>query len=148
MGQLHQKKQIKHQQHDPKILLKCSSCDRIVSCDSITVRVICEICCMKYITIDKEKLVEKKVNIGFPSGWRFYKTFVHQDGRVFERGVENVSLKGTLKPTEILKRVKKSKFEREKDRMEKEKKMAEKYRKKIEKKKKLELKNKINDTRR
>jgi len=33
-------------------------------------------------------------------GWQFMKEFVHKDGTVFHKGVEQPKLKGTLKPTE------------------------------------------------
>jgi len=47
------------------------------------------------------QLNEKNVNTGFPRGWKFFKEFVHEDGRVFHKGEEQINLRGTLKPTEI-----------------------------------------------
>jgi hypothetical protein len=38
---------------------------------------------------------------GFPRGWKFFNEFVHQDGKVYHKGVEQPELFGTLKPTEI-----------------------------------------------
>ena len=32
-------------------------------------------------------------------GWQFMKEFVHEDGRVFHKGKEQIHLKGTLPPT-------------------------------------------------
>ena len=36
---------------------------------------------------------------GFHRGWRWMKEFVHKDGRVFHKGIEQIELKGTLPPT-------------------------------------------------
>jgi hypothetical protein len=47
------------------------------------------------------QLNEKNVATGFPRGWKFFKEFVHEDGRVFHKGEEQTNLRGTLKPTEI-----------------------------------------------
>ena len=47
------------------------------------------------------QLNEKNVATGFPRGWKFFKEFVHADGRVFHKGEEQTALRGTLKPTEI-----------------------------------------------
>jgi len=47
------------------------------------------------------QLNEKNIATGFPRGWKFFKEFVHEDGRVFHKGEEQTELRGTLKPTEI-----------------------------------------------
>ena len=47
------------------------------------------------------QLNEKNVATGFHRGWKFFKEFVHEDGRVFHKGEEQSSLRGTLPPTEI-----------------------------------------------
>ena len=38
---------------------------------------------------------------GYPRGWKFMTTFVHSDGTVYCKGVEQPELKNTLEPTEI-----------------------------------------------
>lgn len=38
---------------------------------------------------------------GFPRGWKFFKEFVHGDGTVYHKGVEQPELFGTLPVTEI-----------------------------------------------
>jgi hypothetical protein len=53
------------------------------------------------------QLNEKNVATGFPRGWKFFKEFVHEDGRVFHKGEEQPALRGTLKPTENKPRKKK-----------------------------------------
>ena len=53
-------------------------------------------------------------------GWQFMKEFVHKDGTVFHKGIEQPTLKGTLEPTE-----------------------AKPEKKKLSKSEKLELRNKV-----
>lgn len=132
MVRQHQKQRIKA----TKITLNCSICNRDTICDDTSIKVICSICCSHYGRDVMAVKKEEKVSTGFPSGWMFYKTFVHSDGRVFEKGVENLSLKGTLPPTVIVKKQKLSKFEKEQKRIEKEKKLADKYKRKMKKLKK------------
>ena len=62
-----------------------------------TLSVLCSYCTRK-ITAPPE------INKGYQSkgmvrGWQFMKEFVHEDGRVFHKGVERPDLKGTLPPT-------------------------------------------------
>jgi hypothetical protein len=88
-------------------------CGRDVEVDVETVAVKCCMCVMKQIPLEPEIQKEEKKPLpeGFPQGWRWMKQFVHADGRVFEKGVENIALKGTLPLSVIL-----SKFERRKRR--------------------------------
>lgn len=44
---------------------------------------------------------EKTVSTGFPRGWKFFKEFVHENGKVYHKGVEKPELYGTLQATEI-----------------------------------------------
>jgi len=46
-------------------------------------------------------LNEKTVSTGFPRGWKFFKEFVHENGKVYHKGVEKPELFGTLPVTEI-----------------------------------------------
>ena len=62
-----------------------------------TLSVLCSYCTRK-ITAPPE------INKGYQSkgmvrGWQFMKEFVHEDGRVFHKGVEQPKLKGSLPPT-------------------------------------------------
>tara|TARA_R100000008_G_C3578369_1_gene166725 strand:+ start:1001 stop:1384 length:384 start_codon:yes stop_codon:yes gene_type:complete len=41
---------------------------------------------------------------GRPAGWHFMSEFVDKDGTVFHKGVEQPDLKGTLKPTKVVKK--------------------------------------------
>lgn len=49
---------------------------------------------------------------GFPKGWKFMKEFIHANGTVYHKGVEQLDLKGTLKATEIIAKPKKSKAQK------------------------------------
>ncbi len=46
-------------------------------------------------------LSEKTVSTGFPRGWKFFKEFVHENGKVYHKGIEKPELFGTLSATEI-----------------------------------------------
>lgn len=46
-------------------------------------------------------LNEKTVSTGFPRGWKFFKEFVHENGKVYHKGVEKPELFGSLPATEI-----------------------------------------------
>ena len=48
-----------------------------------------------------QELPRAKKATGFPRGWAFMGEFVHADGRVYFKGVEQPKLKGTKKSTEI-----------------------------------------------
>lgn len=75
------------------------------------------------------QLNEKNVATGFPRGWKFFKEFVHEDGRVFHKGEEQPSLRGTLKPTEIKQVVNKPRKKKE----TLDDKISEEYNKKMRK---------------
>jgi hypothetical protein len=77
------------------------------------------------------QLNEKNVATGFPRGWKFFKEFVHEDGRVFHKGEEQPNLRGTLKPTEI--KVVVNKPRKKKETLDD--KISEEYNKKIRKSK-------------
>jgi len=48
--------------------------------------------------VDEPQAYKKKTT-GYARGWRFMKQFVHADGTVYHRGVEQPKLKGTLEAT-------------------------------------------------
>lgn len=136
------------QEHDMKksykehtwIEMNCTNCGAPagVKVDSDVKSVVCWRCCASYGPLIVER--HEHESTGFPKGWKFFKQFVHTDGRVFEKGVENESLKGTLAPTQIKDKPKLSKFQKEQKKLAKEKKLAEKYKRKQEKLEKLEKK--------
>ena len=44
---------------------------------------------------------DKTVSTGFPRGWKFFKEFVHENGKVYHKGEEKPELFGPLPATEI-----------------------------------------------
>jgi len=121
--------------------LKCSGkgCSRTVVCDTDAISCLCWECVQKRVGIDPKMLqqktvVRKKSPDGFPRGWHLYAKFVHADGRVFEKGVENTKLKGTLSPTQVkVNTLTKSQRRRlrEEKQLRKEARLAKKYKKKM-----------------
>ena len=56
--------------------------------------------------------------VGYPKGWKFMKVFVYSDGTVYHKGIEQPELKGTLDPTPIVAKEKKSKAQKAKEKQE------------------------------
>lgn len=119
--------------------LQCS-CGRWVkgvSIDAVSIK--CPICVCLMVPIEKK--LEKQES-GFPRGWKLYAKFVHADGRVFCKGVEDPKLKGTLPPTDIAK-IKEKALANKKTKKEREAKKEEKLVKQFKKKQQLKKKEKL-----
>lgn len=96
--------------------LECKLCGALVhNCGPNAVSAICMYCIND--AIDPPPTSAKK-SVGYPRGWKFMTTFVHQNGTVYHKGVEQPNLKGTLKPTEIVVVTKKDKLEKKKKKEE------------------------------
>lgn len=78
--------------------LECERCGVTCKVSADTLTVTCSYCVNELIGLDS---VPVKRKIGYPKGWRFMKEFVHLDGTVYHKGVEQPELKGKLKPTVI-----------------------------------------------
>lgn len=83
-------------------------CGREVECESDTIAITCWECATKAAPPAESLLrpladikAERDAKSQFPAGWKFMKVFVLKDGTVYERGVENPELKGTLPPTDV-----------------------------------------------
>ena len=131
---------ISRMKSQPHQEIQCS-CGRWVfgvSMDAVSVK--CPICVCLMAPIE-EKLT--KQSSGFPRGWKLYAEFVHADGGVFHKGIEDPKLKGTLPPTDMTKikekalANKKTKKERE---AKKEARLVKQHDKKQELKKKIKEK--------
>jgi hypothetical protein len=72
-------------------------CDQYEEVSEYTLSVLCN-CCVRKITAPPE-INKGYVSKGRIRGWQFMKEFVHTDGTVFHKGVEQPKLKGTLPPT-------------------------------------------------
>lgn len=128
-------------------MLKCKNfkkCGHEEKVDHDCVEVICSSCVAGMVGIDAKLLhpvakQQKKSADGFPRGWHLYKQFVHPDGRVFELGVENKKLNGTLPPTKVkvntLTKGQRRRL-REEKKLRKEQRLAKRYEKKMKMKEK------------
>lgn len=83
----------------------CKQCGTLVHRVSATSEgVVCCMCVLRNMEKEFPTKVSEPVppkEIGFIAGWRFMNEFVHEDGRVFKKGVEVSELKGTLTPTDL-----------------------------------------------
>ena len=97
----------------PRFIVDCDSCGAPVSAGYPDSKCICADCVREMI--EPPTLAIKK-ETGFPKGWRFMKEFVHTNGKVYHKGIEQPSLFGTLKPTEIIVKQKISKHDKQQKR--------------------------------
>lgn len=93
-------------------ILECSKCGAFCKVSEGAVSVVCSDCVLDMLIVYEQKTTVKK-KVGYPKGWRFMKEFVHADGTVYYRGVEQPELKGTLKPTVIEAKPKQTKRQKE-----------------------------------
>ncbi len=77
----------------------CKECGTLVTCSESLI-VTCWLCTQKATCMD-DTLPKPKRKPGYPRGWKFMKLFVHADGQVFHKGVEQPDLNGTLAATEL-----------------------------------------------
>jgi hypothetical protein len=78
---------------------KGNLCDTWTTVSEAATAVLCSSCVQK--VVDPPQLKSTYKSKGFPRGWQFRKEFVHEDGTVYHKGVEQPNLKGTLAPTKI-----------------------------------------------
>jgi hypothetical protein len=79
-----------------------------------------EVICWECVTESLGKLEQPKrpkqvTSQGYPKGWKFMKEFIHQNGTVYHKGVEQPNLKGTLPPTQITTKPKKTKQQKKEE---------------------------------
>lgn len=79
--------------------LECRDCGAIAIKLTNVVAYTCWECVAA--SADSSTLPTAKRPSGYPRGWKFMKAFVHINGTVYHKGVEQPNLRGTLKPTEI-----------------------------------------------
>jgi len=91
--------------------LPCNTCNRIVNrVDSSAVKVICWRCVCKLAPGPE---IKSNVKSDKPRGWKFMKEYVHTDGTVYYKGIEQPELKGTMKPTGNLPKPEKKKISKQ-----------------------------------
>jgi len=96
-------------------ILECERCGVEVKASPDTLTVLCHHCVSELFIESVPTQARKKV--GYPKGWKFMKEFVHVDGTVYHKGVEQPSLKGTINPTPIVEKPKISKKQKEQERL-------------------------------
>lgn len=91
--------------------LQCQVCGTVMhKIDDNVESITCYNCVIDMLQ-SYEQPVQKKqtTKSGYPKGWRFMKLFVHSDGTVYHKGIEQPELKGTQEPTVIVAKPKKTK---------------------------------------
>lgn len=78
----------------------------------------CADCVIEMSRENDKAILPTQRKIGYPRGWKFKKVFVHSDGTVYHKGVEQPDLKGSLPPTPIVQKQKKSRIQKEKEKQE------------------------------
>lgn len=98
----------------------CRDCSAIIpNVGPEAVSSLCWECVSEIIVqIDSLKIKKQTMAQGFPKGWKFMKVFVHANGGVYYKGVEQPKLRGTLSTTIIVVKPKKSKVAKEVERLE------------------------------
>lgn len=99
--------------------MKKIDCDHCGTSLNVSDDVVSGVCwqCLIDVVKSLEAPVKKKL-VGYPKGWRFMKEFVHSDGTVYHKGVEQPDLKGTMNPTIIEEKPKKTKQQKKAEKSE------------------------------
>lgn len=95
--------------------LECDICGVDVKVSADVVKVLCHTCIIELSAAAEPPTQKKK--LGYPKGWRFMKEFVHQDGTVYFRGIEQPDLKGKKEPTPIIEKPRISKKQKQQEKM-------------------------------
>jgi hypothetical protein len=95
-----------------------SPCRQELEVTDNIVSVVCWRCLARLVSPPPEK--KSQTSSGFARGWQFMNQFVHSDGRVFHKGVEQPDLFGTLEATPVKDYEPKKKKESLDDKIQKE----------------------------
>lgn len=93
-------------------------CNKKLEVTDNIVSVVCWRCLARLVTPPQEK--KQQISTGFPRGWQFMNQFVHTDGKVYHKGVEQPELFGTLEATPMKEYEPKKKKESLDDKIQKE----------------------------
>lgn len=104
---------------DSTHVLECTRCGGFtkVSGKDI-VAITCHECVSDMMREFDRPLLKKKKQVlaqGYPKGWRFMKQFVHTDGTVYFKGIEQPDLKGKMEATVIVVKPKKTKAQKKQE---------------------------------
>lgn len=95
--------------------IECRVCGALVPTQEQAESIVCWECVSEMMMSSfpsQAKNHSRNNSAGYPKGWRFMKEFVHTNGTVFHKGVEQPELFGTLSPTTIVSKPKKSKAQK------------------------------------
>lgn len=93
--------------------IECKECGTFVRVDNSVESITCWECVAE--SLKAFETTTKKKLVGYPKGWKFMKEFVHENGTVYHKGVEIPNLKGTLPPTQIITKPKKTKQQKKEE---------------------------------
>lgn len=96
-------------------ILECQTCGLESKVSQDVISFLCHYCVAEMTVATDLPLTKKRV--GYPKGWKFMNQFVHADGTVYHKGVEQPELKNTLPPTAIVEKPKISKKQKEQEKM-------------------------------
>lgn len=100
--------------------IECRSCNAMVHGVDTSVELVTCNACLTEMLQEYEILVAPKPKStpkeGYPKGWRFMKQFVHSNGTVYFKGVEQPDLKGKYDATPITIKTKKSRAQKREER--------------------------------
>ena len=100
--------------------LECKHCGTEVhGCSPTATGIVCSECVIELYWHPED--APKKKSVGYPKGWKFMKQFVHKDGTVYFKGVEQPDLKGKYEMTPLAVKqliVKKSKTQKATEKQE------------------------------
>jgi hypothetical protein len=100
--------------------LECKHCGTEVhGCSPTATGIVCSECVIELYWHPED--APKKKSVGYPKGWKFMKQFVHKDGTVYFKGVEQPDLKGKYEMTPLAVKqliVKKSKTQKAAEKQE------------------------------
>ena len=99
---------------NPNQLYKYMECRLCGAFESVSEKTEAVTCCECVNEMCDPPEIKTKRNSGKPSGWHFMKIFVDKDGNVYFRGINQPKLKGTIPPTEIKKKKRLTKKEKQK----------------------------------
>jgi len=81
--------------------MECKVCGAMTECAEDATAVVCHICVNQLV--EPPSNIQKKKS-DKPPGWHFMNVYVHKDGTVYHKGIEQSKLKGTLPITKIKKK--------------------------------------------
>lgn len=80
--------------------LECKYCGTEVhGCSPTATGIVCSECVIELYWHPED--APKKKSVGYPKGWKFMKQFVHKDGTVYFKGIEQPDLKGKYEMTPL-----------------------------------------------